>query len=188
MTENGDEIGLLVNVRETNNTPPVLQIGFNIDGTEPDNVTYTLGGRLTFLDVAGFGSEWRTDFAIGNTYEISSELYKKISQSSKWFVAPRVHASTAGQWIYSYDNPQADYRIGRAGGGVDLGYAIDRFSEVRAGYEIGYLDATLKLGTPAVLIREGRSGRYAVSFYHRSLRRADRSIDRLFRADGFPLA
>ncbi|MGC2614049.1 MAG: patatin-like phospholipase family protein [Terracidiphilus sp.] len=158
MTQNGDEIGLLVNVREHNNTPPVLQIGFNIDGTEPDNVTYTLGGRLTFLDVAGFGSEWRTDFAIGNTYEISSELYKKISQSSKWFVAPRVHASNAGQWIYSYDNPQADYRIGRAGGGVDLGYAIDRFSEVRAGYEIGYLDATLKLGTPAFSSVKGGVG------------------------------
>ena len=108
---------------------------------------------MTFLDVAGFGSEWRTDFAIGNTYGISSELYKRFSQSSKWFVAPRVHASNSGQWIYSYDNPQADYRIGRAGGGVDLGYAIDRFSEVRAGYEIGYLDARLKLGTPAVLLR-----------------------------------
>ena len=43
--------GLLVNVRGGNNAPPVLQIGFDIDGTEPDNVTYTLGGRLTFLDV-----------------------------------------------------------------------------------------------------------------------------------------
>ena len=89
MTEIDGQTGLMVNVRERNNAPPVLQIAFSIDGTEPDNVTYTLGGRLTFLDVGGFGSEWRTDFAIGNTYGISSEYYKRFTQASKWFYAPR---------------------------------------------------------------------------------------------------
>ncbi len=148
LTNVGDEPGLLINVTERTNAPPVLQLGFSIDGSEPGNVTYTVGGRLTVLDVGGFGSEWRTDFAIGNTYGFSSEFYKKLTQTSKWFVAPQLHLSDAGEWIYSYNTPQADYRIGRAGGGVDVGYAIDRFSEVRAGYEIGYLNARLKLGTP----------------------------------------
>jgi NTE family protein len=158
LTEIGGETGLLVNVREKNNAPPVLQIAFDIDGTEPDNVTYTLGGRLTFLDVGGLGSEWRTDFTIGNTYGISSEYYKRFVQTSKWFYAPQVNASNAGQWIYSYDNPQADYRIIRAGAGLDIGYAIDRFSEVRAGYQIGYLNADLKLGTPEFSSVKGRVG------------------------------
>ena len=96
ITEIGNESGLLVNVRERNNAPPVLQIAFDVDGTQPDNVTYTLAGRLTFLDVAGFGSEWRTDFAVGNTYGISSEFYKRFSQTSRWFFAPRVNASDSG--------------------------------------------------------------------------------------------
>jgi len=148
ITNIGDQPGLLVNVTERTNAPPVLQLGFSIDGNEPGNVTYTVGGRLTVLDVGGFGSEWRTDFAIGNTYGVSSEYYKRLSQTSKWFFAPQIHLSDAGEWIYSYNTPQADYRIGRAGGGLDVGYAIDRFSEVRAGYEIGYLNARLKLGTP----------------------------------------
>ena len=88
MTEIGGKVGLLVNVREKSNAPPVLQIAFDVDGSQPGNVTFTLGGRLTFLDVGGFGSEWRTDFAIGNTYGISSEYYKRFSQTSKWFFAP----------------------------------------------------------------------------------------------------
>ena len=75
-------------------------------------------------------------------------VYKRFIQTSKWFYAPQIHVSNMGQWIYSYNNPQADYRIIRSGAGVDFGYAIDRFSEVRAGYEIGYLNANLKLGTP----------------------------------------
>jgi NTE family protein len=158
LTEIGGETGLQVNVREKNNAPPVLQIAFSIDGTEPDNVTYTLGGRLTFLDIGGFGSEWRTDFAIGNTYGIASEYYKRLSPTTKWFYAPQVSISNSGQWIYSYNTPQADYRIIRAGGGIDFGYAIDRFSEVRGGYEIGYLNADLKLGTPEFSSVKGEVG------------------------------
>jgi NTE family protein len=158
LTQIDQRTGLLVNIRERNNAPPVLQIAFSVDGTQPENVTFTLGGRLTIHDVLGYGSEWRTDFAVGNSYGISSELYKRFTQTSRWFYSPQVHGSNSGQWIYSYTNPQADYRIGRFGGGIDVGYAIDRFSEVRAGYEIGYLNANLKLGTPEFASVKGQVG------------------------------
>ncbi len=148
LTQNDGQLGLLVTVREKDYAPPVLQPAFGVNGAEPDNVTFTMGGRLTFLDIAGYGSELRTDFQIGSTYGISTELYKRLSQTSRWFFAPRADASDSAQWIYSYNSPRADYRFGRADFGIDLGYAVSRFSEVRAGYEIGYLDASLKLGTP----------------------------------------
>jgi len=148
LIQNDDEVGLLVAVHEKNYAPPVLQPVIALNGTQPDNVTFAIGGRLTFLDIAGYGSELRTDFSIGNTYGISSEFYKRFTQTSRWFFAPRLHASESTQWIFSYDNPQAEYRLGRAGIGLDFGYALNRFSEVRAGYEIGYLNADLKLGTP----------------------------------------
>ena len=158
LTQNDGQVGLLVTVSEKNYAPPVLQTGFEVDGSQPENVTFTMAGRLTFLDIAGFGSELRTDFQFGNTYGIATELYKPFSQTSRWFFAPRVTASNSGEWIYSSNNPQADYRIGRAGGGVDIGYALNRFSELRVGYEIGYLDASLKLGTPQFPSVEGRVG------------------------------
>ena len=157
LTENDGQLGLLVTVREKNYAPPVLQPAIAVDGTEPDNVTFTMGGRLTFLDIAGYGSELRTDFTFGNTYGISTELYKTFTPTTRWFFAPTVSASDSAQWIFSYNNPQADYRLGRAEFGTDLGYAVSRFSEVRAGYEIGYLDAKLKLGYSAVPIGQGAS-------------------------------
>jgi NTE family protein len=150
--------GLLVTVREMNYAPPTLQIAVNVNGTEPDEVTFAMGGRLTFLDVAGFGSELRLDFALGNVYGVNAELYKKLSQTSGWFVAPHADASNSAQWFYSNGEPQADYRIGRAGVGMDLGYALSRFSEVRAGYEIGYLNAKLRLGTQQFSSVEGQVG------------------------------
>ncbi|MFY9843870.1 MAG: patatin-like phospholipase family protein [Terriglobales bacterium] len=158
LTENDGQVGLLITVREKNYAPPLLQPAVVVDGSEPQNVTSSLGGRLTILDIAGYGSELRTDFQFGNTYGISTELYKRFTQTTRWFFAPRVSANNTAQWFYSHNDPQADYRIGRAEFGIDLGYAVSRFSEVRAGYEVGYLDASLKLGTPAFSSVSGETG------------------------------
>ena len=158
LTQNDGQLGLLVTVREKTYAPPFLEPALAVNGTEPDNVTFSLGGRLTFLDIAGYGSELRTDFAIGNTYGISTELYKRFSQTTRWFFAPRVEASNAAQWIFSHGDPRADYRIGKVMFGTDIGYAISRFSEVRSGYEIGYLNASLKLGTPQFSSVKGQVG------------------------------
>ncbi len=158
LTQNDGQLGLLVTVREKTYAPPFLEPALAVNGTEPDNVTFAMGGRLTFLDIAGYGSELRTDFAIGNTYGISTEFYKRFSQTTRWFFAPRVEASNAAQWIFSHGDPRADYRIGKVMFGTDIGYAISRFSEVRSGYEIGYLNASLKLGTPQFSSVKGQVG------------------------------
>jgi NTE family protein len=158
LTQNDGQVGLLITVSEKNYAPPVLQPAFVVDGAEPQNVTFTLGGRYTILDIAGYGSELRTDFSFGNTYGISTEFYKRFTQTTHWFFAPRVSANNSAEWLYSHNNPQADYRIGRAQFGIDLGYAVSRFSEVRAGYEVGYLDANLKLGTPEFSSVSGETG------------------------------
>lgn len=163
LTQNDGQVGLLVTVREKNYAPPVLQPALSVDGAQPDNVTFTMGGRLTFLDIAGFGSELRTDFQFGNAYGVSAEFYKRFTQTTRWFFAPRVSASNTARWIYSHNDPHADYRIGRAEFGIDLGYAVSRFSEFRAGYEVGYLKASLKLGTSQFLSVRGE---VAASRFH----------------------
>lgn len=158
LTQDNSQLGLLVKVSEKTYSPPFLQPVFAVNGSEPDNVTFAMGGRLTFLDIAGFGSELRTDFAFGNTYGISTELYKRFTEDSKWFFAPSVAASDTSRWIFSYNTPQADYRIGSTYGEMDIGYAVSRFSEVRAGYQIGYVNANLKLGTPLFETVKGQVG------------------------------
>jgi len=140
--------GLLIRIHEKTYAPPTLQPAFQVDGTQPDDVTFTLGGRLTVMDVAGFRSEWRTDFEFGETYLIASDLYKPFKPLGKWFVDPFINASQTTFSIYSYENPKAIYRLDSAYGGADIGYGISRFSEVRVGYQYGYESGTLRLGAP----------------------------------------
>jgi NTE family protein len=159
-----DKDGLLIYIHEKTYAPPTLRPGVDIDGTQTDDVTFTLGARLTFMDVAGFRSEWRTDFQFGQTYGISSDLYRPFQPLGRWFVDPFLRASQYTFLIYKKSDPRADYRIDNVFGGVDLGYAISHYSEIRAGYGVGYNNEFLRLGTPDFTSTNGRIGAFHMRY------------------------
>ncbi|HXT27271.1 MAG TPA: patatin-like phospholipase family protein [Candidatus Eisenbacteria bacterium] len=156
--------GLLVAVSEKAYAPPTLQFASEVDGSEPLDVTFTLAGRLTLMDVAGYRSEWRTDILFGNTYGVSSEVYKPLTATSKWFVAPHASLSSTQFKIFQRSDPIVIYRLGTAHIGADLGYGFDRFSEIRFGYEVGDLDARVRLGLAVFPSVSGRTGNAKLHF------------------------
>lgn len=158
IVERDGKEGLLIVVKEKDFGPPTLQPAFEVDGSEAGDIEFTLGTRLTLVDVAGFRSEWRTDFLFGNTYGISSELYRPFRGESKWFFAPHADASDTAFQIYAKNDPLADYRFYRMNIGSDIGYGFNRFSELRAGYEVGTLNTKLRLGTLQIPEVDGRVG------------------------------
>jgi NTE family protein len=158
LTEHDGKAGLLVRVVEKNDAPPMFQTAFEVDGSQAGNVDFTTGTRFTFMDVAGYRSEWRTDLLLGNTYGIQTELYRPFSPESRWFFAPHADASDTTFQIYAKNDPLADYRIYRINIGGDVGYSLGRFSELRVGYEVGSLNTKLRLGTPEIPAVQGRVG------------------------------
>jgi NTE family protein len=162
--ENG-QTGLLVTVSEKNYAPPTLQLASEVDGSEPLDVNFTLAARLTLMDIAGYRSEWRNDILFGNTYGVSSELYKPLTATSKWFIAPHGSASSTQFKLYRRADPEVIYRLGLAGVGADFGYSFDRFSEIRFGYEIGDLDARVRLGLAVFPSVSGRTGDFKARFF-----------------------
>jgi len=53
ITSRDSQTGLLMTVHEYSYAPPILQLGFGIDGSESDDVTYTQLARITLMDVWG---------------------------------------------------------------------------------------------------------------------------------------
>jgi len=158
LIEKNGRTGLLVDVVEKNYAPPMFQTAFEVDGSQSGNVDFTMGTRFTFMDVAGFRSEWRTDALLGNTYGIQTELFRPFRAESRWFFAPHADASDTTFPIYAKNDPLADYRIYRTNIGGDLGYSFGRFSELRVGYEVGSLNTKLRLGAPIIPSVAGRVG------------------------------
>jgi NTE family protein len=131
ISRNNGQDGLVVTVHEKIYAPPLLQLGFEVDGSEIADVTFTQAARVTFMDVAGHRSEWRNDFLFGNTYGFQTELYKPLSAVNNWFFAPHAGLGDAAFRIYDENNPRAEYRVRNANAGLDLGYGFSRFTEVR---------------------------------------------------------
>jgi NTE family protein len=119
-------------------------------------VQINLGARITFLDLGGFRSEWRTDFSLLSTYGITSEYYRPFTPDSRWFIAPRVQAINFPLNLYHENKEIAEYRIGQYGGGLDFGYQFNRNSEVRLGYSALYENGSLRIGGPVVNASGGR--------------------------------
>lgn len=164
MSRQNDKDGLLVRVHEKSYAPPSIRPGIVVDGTQTDDVTFTTAARLTYMDVLGFRSEWRTDVEVGQTYGVASEFYRPIQPLGKWFFAPSLRASQSTFLIYGKSDPRSDYRLDRAAGGLDIGYGFDRFSELRLGYEAGYNNYTLRLGAPDLPSASGRVGAFHMRY------------------------
>jgi NTE family protein len=158
MTESQGRRGLEIRAEEKDYAPPLVNVGFLIDGSDLSNVRWSTNTRITALDVGGFRSEWRTDFSVGSTWGLASEYYRPFSATSRWFAAPRLFASNVPFDLYDHATHIAQYRMRRYGGGVDLGFEFDRFSEIRIGYEIAYFSSALDTGSPVLPAPSGRFG------------------------------
>jgi NTE family protein len=181
MEERNGEYGLLIRADEKDYAPPLLNPILTIDGSDYKNVLFTIGARITLLDVAGFGSEWRNDILVGSTYRLYSEFYKPFTPLSHWFVAPRVLGESQLFDAYLDYNHVATYQRRQGGGGADVGIAFNRFAELRLGYETSYLSFKREIGIPEFPNFQGRQG------FSRVLFRYDGTDDPVIPRQGFRL-
>ena len=130
----GNAEGLRVNVTEKVLSTPVLNLLFQVDGATGEGLRFGTAGRLTFFDLGGSFSEWRTDASIGagNNF-LGSEYYWRVNRS-RLFLAPalafadtRVPISRGGQTV-------TDLSLRQWSGGGDVGWAHSRTVELRAGF------------------------------------------------------
>jgi NTE family protein len=116
--------------------PPFMNLGVNIDGSNPENVLFGLGARFTWMNIGGDRAEWRNDAFFGSTYGVRSEYYRPLSGASKFFVAPRAYAINDPFDLFFGQSRIAQYRIQREGFGGDAGYALNRRAEIRVGQDL----------------------------------------------------
>lgn len=159
LTHRDGQEGLLIRADEKPYAPPTVNPLFVIDGSDYTDVRFSLGARVTFHDIGGFGSELRNDFIIGTSYGATSEYYHPLNWFSHFFVAPRGFATSQPYDIYLDDTRIATYRNIAAGGGLDFGVAFNRFSELRFGYQADHFSLNRSIGIPGLLTNvSGRQG------------------------------
>ena len=84
IVERDGKTGLLIRTTTTGekvSKPTRLEIGFDVNSVESDNVNFVFSARLTLFDIGRYGAEWRNDLKLGSTTLIASEYYRPLARS-----------------------------------------------------------------------------------------------------------
>jgi NTE family protein len=151
MTQRDGQQGLHIQADPKPYAPPIVRPLILIDGSDYNEVLFSIGARITFFNFGGYRREWRSDVTVGSQYSLNSEYYRPFTPLSNWFVAPRVGLDSTQYPLYSGNDLIALYRRREAGGGLDVGYQFGRTGELRLGYEGGYERLSPQIGFSTVL-------------------------------------
>jgi len=161
-TQNGVP-ALRVTAHEKSYGPPFVDLAVNVAGSGVAAFDFSAGARVTFMDIAHHGGEWRNDLLFGSSNLGATEYYQPVGQFGL-FVAPYAFASKYGRNSFSGLTRVAIFGDERAGGGFDIGYDSGRRSELRLGYELfnGKLDPLV--GATGLPIVHGSTGQLRARF------------------------
>jgi NTE family protein len=161
-TQNGVP-GLRVTAHEKSYGPPFLDLAVNVLGSGVAAFDFSAGARVTFMDIAHHGGEWRNDLLFGSSNLAATEYYQPVGQSGL-FVAPYLFASKYGRNSFSGLTRVAIFGDERAGGGLDLGYDSGRRSEFRFGYELFDGKLVPLVGATGLPIVHGTTGQFRARY------------------------
>jgi NTE family protein len=136
ISEANGEKGLLVRATPKAYGPPFLKLGITIDGSDVEDVLFGMGGLLTMQNLGGYRSELRVDGFFGSGYGATGEYYRPFTESSRFFVAPRLYATRTRFDLYEDASRVSEFEIQRNGFGADVGYTGSRDFEIRAGEQL----------------------------------------------------
>jgi NTE family protein len=151
MVEKDGKQGLQIQTEAKPYAPPTVRPILLIDGSDYNNVLFSMGARITFLDFGSYRSELRSDVIVGSQYELDSEYYHPFKPTSNWFIAPRGAGNSVQSYVYNGDTQIATYRTREVLGGLDVGYGFGTTGELRLGYEGGFEKLSPQVGNSSVL-------------------------------------
>lgn len=154
---------LRVTAHEKTYGPPFVDLAVNVDGSGVAAFDFSAGARVTFMDIAHRGGEWRNDLLFGSSNLAATEYYQPLGQS-RFFVAPYAFASKFARNSFNGLTRIAVFGDERAGGGFDIGYDSGRRSEFRVGYELFEGKLSPLVGAAGLPIVHGSTGEFRARY------------------------
>ena len=154
---------LRVTAHEKSYGPPFVDLAVNLDSSGVAAFDFSAGTRVTFMDFADRGGEWRTDLLFGSSNLAATEFYQPLG-GSRIFVAPYAFASKTARNSFTGLTRVAVFGDERDGSGVDLGYNSGRRSEFRFGYEIFSGKLSPLIGSAGLPITSGSTGEFRARY------------------------
>ena len=140
------EKGIVIGLHEKRWGPNYLHFGLQLAADVDGNTDLELLVDLNKTQINARGAEWRSDLLLGRRRGVVSEFYQPLDFSGKWFVAPRVELTSRRPRIWVDGEQIAELRVSDNELGLDLGYQVGIYGELRLGLIRGKGDVRLETG------------------------------------------
>ena len=154
---------LRVTTHEKSYGPPFVDLAIDVEDSGVAAFDFSAGARVTFMDIAHQGGEWRNDLLFGSSNLAETEFYQPVA-GSRFFVAPYAFASKWARNSFTGLTRVAVFGDERAGGGFDIGYDSGRRSEFRLGYQIFDGKLSPLIGSAGLPIISGSTGEFRARY------------------------
>lgn len=147
-----DRYGLLLDARRNSWGPNYIRFGLNLQDDFQGNSSYNAAVRFVLSEITQPGGEWVWDLQVGQTTLIATEVYLPVSDTSNFFFVPHANAKATDVDVLDGEARRlADYRVRSINSGLDFGYELGNWGEIRTGVarESGHED--VRIGNPTEL-------------------------------------
>jgi len=169
LEKNGEDIGLVLNVREQPWGPNYLQFGLSMSSDFAKSNRFSIRFGYTKMPINKLNGEWRTIFSLGEEPGIETDLFQPLAIGSPWFVNPSVFALTNKFNILEGDDIFAETRVLRIGGAVSLGRQFSSLGDMRLGLRRYTGNTEVIIGDPDIPEQDIDAGEIFINARYDSL-------------------
>jgi NTE family protein len=148
VVQDDDRYGLLLGARRNSWGPNYVRFGLSLQDDFQGNSTYNAAARFVLSEITKPGGEWVWDLQVGNTSLISTEVYLPISDTSGFFFVPHADARAANVDALAGQLRLAEYRVRSINYGLDFGYELGNWGEIRTGVARSSGHEDVRVGSP----------------------------------------
>lgn len=132
---------LVLDVTEKSWGPNFLRFGLQLASDLQGEAGFNLivGHKRTWLN--RWGAEWINEASLGSRRQLATEFYQPVGVRLGPFVSAYGFARQEPGYVFAGDQRIAEYDITTTGGGLDAGWALGRWAELRAGLRYERLSA-----------------------------------------------
>lgn len=139
---------LAIDLQEKSWGPDYLRFGLTLVADFPGDSYFNLAARYRRRWLNDLGAEVRLDAQAGYVSRIAGEFYQPLDVHGRFFVAPYAEFERRPLDIYAGRQRIARFTFNTYDVGADLGMAIGKYAELRAGAVNRYIKARLDTGLP----------------------------------------
>ncbi len=156
--EAGGPRAMVITPREKEWGPDYLRFGLGLESDFQGDNAFNLLVQYKRTWLNRLGAEWLTEAQVGQDTHLFSEFYQPLNEGGVWFGSLYGAVGQTTRGVFQGDNKIADYLIGSARGGADLGVHARhaRLAAHRADVDAGPRARRHRRSDPAVRHRAHR--------------------------------